>query len=80
MSTLMVTDVAEDLYRLIEETSQSHEPIVIKGRKHNGVLLSEPDWDSIQETLFLLSIPGMRDSIKEGLETPIEQCEKELDW
>ena len=63
MSTIMVTDVPENLYRLIDETSESHEPILIKGNKHNGVLLSEPDWHSIQETLYLLSIPGMRESI-----------------
>ena len=50
------------------------------GKRHNAVLLSEEDWAAIQETLYLLSIPGMRESIKKGLATPIEECEKDLDW
>ena len=65
---------------LIEEIGSSHNPIVIVGNKSNAVLISEEDWKSIQETLYLLSISNMRESIREGLNTPIEECAKELDW
>jgi len=58
----------------------SHEHIVITGKRNNAVLVSEADWHAIQETLFLLGIPGMRESIREGLETPVEDCVEELDW
>jgi len=44
------------------------------------VLISEEDWNAIQETLFLLSVPGMRESIREGMDTPVEECDKELEW
>lgn len=65
---------------LIEEVATSHQPIFITGEKYNAVLISQEDWSAIQETLYLLSIPGMRESIKEGLATPITECDEELDW
>lgn len=71
---------AQTLDRLIQETTRTHQPIQVSGERHNAVLVSEADWHSIQETLYLLSIPGMRGSIREGLATPIEECEQELDW
>jgi prevent-host-death family protein len=80
MTILSATEARSNLYRLIDQTSSSHEPIIITGKRGNAVLLSEEDWKSIQETLFLLSIPGMRDSIREGLATPIDDCQEELDW
>lgn len=80
MSTYSATDARANLYRLIDDAAASHEPIRITGRRHNAVLLSEEDWSAIQETLHLLSIPGMRESIKKGLETPIEECAKDLEW
>lgn len=70
----------EQLQTLISSVSQSHEPIVIESQDGNAVLLSQDDWRSIQETLYLLSVPGMRESIREGLATPIEDCDEELDW
>jgi antitoxin YefM len=66
------TEARTKLYRLIDQTTQSHEPIVITGKRGNAVLVSEDDWRSIQETIYLLNIPGMRESIREGLATPIE--------
>jgi prevent-host-death family protein len=66
--------------QLIEEVTISHQPITITGEKHNAVLIAQEDWSAIQETLYLLSIPGMRESIKEGLATPIQECDEELDW
>ena len=80
MPTLSATEARAKLYRLIDQASLSHEPIVITGKRGNAVLISEDDWRSIQETLYLLSIPGMRESIREGLATPIEDCTEEIDW
>ena len=80
MTILNATEVRAKLYSLIDETSASHQPIVITGKRSNAVLISEEDWNAISETLNLLSIPGMRESIKEGMETPVENCSEELDW
>ena len=79
MPTFKATDARAKLYRLIDEAASSHEPIYITGRRANAVLLSEDDWRSIQETLYLLSIPGMRKSIQKGLSTPVDKCSEELD-
>ena len=80
MNILNATEARTNLYRLIDQTSESHEPIIITGKRGNAVLISEEDWNAISETLYLLSIPGMRKSIKEGLEQDISDCSKELDW
>ncbi len=80
MKTTTVTSARANLYKLIDETSMAHEPICITGKRSNAVLISETDWRSIQETLYLLSIPGMRESIREGMNTPIEDCSEDLDW
>lgn len=80
MPILTATEARSKLYSLIDKTTASHEPIIIKGKRGNAVLISEDDWRSIQETIFLLNIPGMRESIRDGLATPIEKCTKELDW
>lgn len=80
MSTLTASEARARLYRLIDEAAESHVPIRITGKRNNAVLVSEEDWASVQETLYLLSIPGMRESIKEGLELPVEECSDELDW
>lgn len=80
MPTLTATEARSKLYRLIDEAASSHEPIIIKGKRGSAVLISEDDWRSIQETIYLLNIPGMRESIREGLATPIEECTRELDW
>ena len=80
MNTLTASEARANLYRLIDQAVESHQPVVITGRRANAVLLSAEDWQSIQETLYLLSVPGMRESIKEGLAEPIDGCAKELDW
>ena len=80
MPILSATEARTKLYRLIDQTSKSHEPIVITGKRGNAVLISEDDWRSIQETIYLLNIPGMRESIRNGLATPIEECSEEIDW
>lgn len=80
MTILSATEARTKLYRLIDQASVSHEPILITGKRGNAVLISEDDWRSIQETIYLLNIPGMRKSIREGLATPFEECSEELDW
>jgi len=80
MPTLTATEAKSKLFRLIDEAASSHEPIVITGKRSSAVLISEDDWRSIQETLYLLNTPGMRESIREGLATTIEECTEELDW
>ena len=80
MAGITATEARSNLYRLIDETAESHQPIVIMGKRNKAVLVAEEDWAAIQETLYLLSIPDMRESIREGMATPIDQCDKELDW
>ena len=80
MPTITITEARAKLFGLIDEAASSHEPIIIKGKRANAVLISEDDWRSIQETVYLLSIPGMRESIRDGLATPVEECSQDLDW
>ncbi|MEQ8467161.1 MAG: type II toxin-antitoxin system Phd/YefM family antitoxin [Coleofasciculus sp. E1-EBD-02] len=80
MSMIPIHKAKQQLQDLIDAVSQSHEPIVITSGSSNAILLSEADWLAIQETLYLLSIPGMRESIRAGLATPIEECDRELEW
>lgn len=80
MQTLTASEARANLYRLMDQTAESHQPITISGKRHDAVLLSAEDWQAIQETLYLLSVPGMRESIKEGMTEPADQCAKELDW
>ena len=80
MTTLNVTEARSKLYNLIDETQTTHQPIVITGKRGNAVLLSEEDWSAINETLFLLSVPGMRESIRSGMETDLDECDTDLDW
>ena len=80
MTTLTASKARSKLYRLIDETALSHQPVIISGKRAQAVLLSADDWKAIQETLYLLSIPGMRESIRKGLKTPVEKCAKNLKW
>jgi len=80
MHVIIITEAKNKFYHLINKVNLSHEPIIITSKKGNTVLISENDWRAIQETLYLLSIPGMRESIKEGLATPVEECSEELNW
>ena len=80
MAGITATEARSNLYRLIDETAESHQPIVIMGKRNKAVLVSEEDWSAIQETLYLLSVPGMRESIREGMDTPVDECGEELGW
>ncbi|HXH02727.1 MAG TPA: type II toxin-antitoxin system Phd/YefM family antitoxin [Candidatus Competibacteraceae bacterium] len=78
MSTLSASDARANLYRLIDEVAESHQPIRITGKRHNAVLVSEEDWLAIQETLYLLRQPGVRESVHADLRRPLEQCSERL--
>jgi len=80
MTTISATQARKILYRLLDEVSMTHEPIEITGKRGNAVLVGEDDWRAIQETLHLLSIPGMRESIREGMAKPVEDLSDTLDW
>lgn len=80
MVTLTASEARANLYRLIDQAAESHQPIHITGKRTSAVLLSTEDWEAIQETLYLLAIPGMRESIKEGMAEPLEKSAKDLEW
>jgi antitoxin YefM len=80
MTTLSATNARTKLYHLIDEVAESHEPIQIAGKRNNAVLLAEDDWRAIQETLNLVSIPGMKESIVEGMKTSIDECGESPGW
>lgn len=80
MLILTASEARANLYRLIDEAAESHEPIVIAGKRSSAVLLSAQDWSAIQETLYLLAVPGMRESIKAGMAEPRAQGATELEW
>jgi len=80
MAPLTATEARKRLYSLVEDVAESHDPIQIVGKRNSAVLVSEEDWRAVQETLYLSSIPGMRESIRKGLKTPVEECEEGLDW
>jgi prevent-host-death family protein len=80
MTTLSASQARAALYRLIDSASESHEPVLITGKRANAVLLSEDDWHAVQETLYLLSIPGLRESIVEGMAEPLEASSEDAGW
>ena len=80
MSTITASEARANLYRVIDEAAESHKPIVISGKRANAVLVSEEDWSAIQETLHLLAIPGMRESIKDSMAEPLAKSKKALKW
>jgi antitoxin YefM len=80
MTTLTASEARAGLYRLIDQAAETHKPIVISGKRANAVLVSEEDWSAIQETLFLMAIPGMRESIKDAMAEPITKSKRALKW
>lgn len=80
MPTHTASEARANLYRLIDQAAESHEPIVITGKRSSAVLIAEEDWRSIQETLYLLSVPGMRESIIEARKEPLSKSARDLDW
>ena len=80
MAVLTASAARSKLYRLIDETNESHEPVIISGKRNNAVLVSEDDWKSIQETLYLTSIPGMKESIIKEMKEPLSKSIKKINW
>ena len=80
MVTITATLARQNLYNLVDEVSLSHVPVQIAGKRNSAVLISEDDWRAIQETLYLTSIPGMKNSIRRGLTTPVDKCRKDPGW
>ncbi|RKY52128.1 MAG: type II toxin-antitoxin system prevent-host-death family antitoxin, partial [Candidatus Neomarinimicrobiota bacterium] len=80
MKTINVTNARKELYKLIDQVQDAHEPVYITGKTNSAVLLSVDDWRAIEETMFLTSIPGMRESIIEGMSEDPDECDTELDW
>jgi len=80
MTSIRATHARSRLYQLLDEAADSHEPIKIMGKRANGVLIAEEDWRSIQETLYLLSIPGMRESIRKGMKEPLSKASNRPGW
>lgn len=80
MQILSASEARANLYRLMDQAAETHQPITITGKRHDAVLISAEDWHAIQETLHLLSVSGMRESIKTGMAESIENCSKVLDW
>ena len=80
MTTVNVTEARANLYKLIDDASVSHEPVVITGKRGNAVLIAEDDWNAINETVYLLSVPGMRESIIEGMQENLGATSTELEW
>jgi len=80
MTAITVTQARKRLFHLLDEANESHSPILIEGKRGGAVLVGGEDWAAIEETLFLSSIPGMRESIKRGMATPLSKCKKTLEW
>ncbi|MBM4319965.1 MAG: type II toxin-antitoxin system Phd/YefM family antitoxin [Deltaproteobacteria bacterium] len=80
MSAISASEARRNLFRLLDAVAEEHEPVTIAGKRHNAVLVSEEDWRGIQETLYLLGVPGMRESVQEGLRTPAAEMSEEPGW
>ncbi len=80
MATLTASQARAGLYRLMDQAAETHQPVIISGKRSNAVLISEEDWSAIQETLYLLAIPGMRESIKNAIAEPLANSKKALKW
>lgn len=80
MAVISATEARRRLYQLLDDVAEFHEPVQITGNRDSAVLVSEDDWRAIQETLYFTSVPATRDSIVEGMYTPVEECDEDLDW
>jgi PHD/YefM family antitoxin component YafN of YafNO toxin-antitoxin module len=80
MKSISATEARKNIYKLLDEISEANEPVQILGKRSNAFLVSEEDWRALQETVHLLSIPGMRESIREGLDTPLDKTSDKPGW
>jgi prevent-host-death family protein len=80
MTHIKISAENNELNQLVDRANRDQEPLMIESDQQSAVLLSQDEWRGIQETIYLVSIPGMRDSIREGLRTPIDDCSEDIDW
>ena len=78
--TLSVGEARAKLRGLLDEASAFHGPILITGKGSNAILIAEEDWRAVEDTLYLLSVPGLSQSVRDGIDTPVELCGNSLDW
>jgi prevent-host-death family protein len=74
------SEARANLYRLIDQVIDSHEPVRITGRRGTAVLVSEDDWRALQATLNLVSVPGLRESVRRGMGAPLAASAERLPW
>lgn len=77
---MTVSQARTNIYKIMDETSQTHQPILITGKRNNVVMISEEDWNAIEETLYLNSVTGMADSIKEAMDAPDSEFSENIEW
>ena len=80
MAATNATNARQNLFRLIEQVNSEHEPVLITGKRGSAVLISEDDWRAIEETIYLNSIPGLADSIREGMNTAADELDENIEW
>jgi len=80
MPTLTVTDARKKLFGLIDDVANEHREYCIVGKRNQAVLISMEDWKAIQESLYLNGVPGVADSIIEGMKPPVSECSADLEW
>lgn len=81
MTKVMTASQARsNIYKIMDETAQTHQPIMITGKRNNVVMISEEDWNAIEETLYLNSVTGMADSIKEAMDAPDSEFSEDIEW
>ena len=79
-NVITVSQARTNIYKIMDETSQTHQPILITGKRNNVVMISEEDWNAIEETLYLTSVAGMADSIKEAMDAPDSEFSEDIEW
>jgi antitoxin YefM len=77
---MSVSQVRKDIYNVMDETAQTHEPILITGKRNNVVMLSQEDWNAIEETLYLNSIPNMASSIQDSMNVDDSEFSEDIEW
>jgi prevent-host-death family protein len=77
---MSVSQVRADIYNVMDETAQTHEPVLITGKRNNVVMLSQEDWNAIEETLYLNAIPNMASSIQESMNASDDEFSEDIEW
>jgi len=77
---ISVSQARANIYNLMDETAETHEPILITGKRNNVVMLSQEDWNAIEETLYLNSIPNMVSSLQESMNAPDSEFSETIEW